>query len=77
MNEPSEVPSPRPRRSEAVPDLLTQYGRGPIRFSGDNDALYDRHPLFDDIVAPGFRRATQRVEAAARSHNPPEREVPW
>ena len=43
-----------------VPDrgLLSQYGCGPIRFSGHNDALYERHLLFDNVVAP---------EAAARS----------
>ena len=34
------------------PNLLEQYGCGPIRFSGTNDALYERHLLFDDIIAP-------------------------
>jgi hypothetical protein len=36
-----------------MPDPLTQYGCGPIRFSGHQDALYERHLLFDDVVAPG------------------------
>jgi len=35
-----------------MPDLLEQYGCGPIHFSGTNDALYERHLLFDDVVAP-------------------------
>jgi hypothetical protein len=34
------------------PELLARYGCGPIRFSGDPNALYERHLLFDDIVAP-------------------------
>ena len=33
-------------------DLLEQYGCGPIRFSGHQDALYERHLLFDDVIDP-------------------------
>src|ERR1700757_1920208 len=44
-----------------------QYGCGPIRFSGDNDALYERHLLFDDVVAPEAAGLRARFEAAARS----------
>ena len=47
--------------------LLTQYGCGPIRFSGDNDALYERHLLFDDVVALEAAGPRERFEAAARS----------
>src|SRR5271157_887828 len=54
--------------AQPVPDqeLLTRYGCGPIRFSGRDDALYERHLLFDDVVleAAGPR---ERFEAAARS----------
>jgi starch phosphorylase len=55
--------------TQAVPDpeLLTRYGCGPIRFSGHDDALYERHLLFDDIVAPEDAGPRQRFEAAARS----------
>ena len=54
---------------QSVPDqeLLTQYGCGPIRFSGRNDALYERHLLFDDVVAPEAAGPRERFEAAARS----------
>jgi hypothetical protein len=48
-------------------ELLTRYGCGPIRFSGRDDALYERHLLFDDIVAPETAGARERFEAAARS----------
>jgi starch phosphorylase len=49
------------------PELLAQYGCGPIRFSGDPNALYERHLLFDDIVAPAAAGTRERFEAAARS----------
>ncbi len=48
-------------------ELLTQYGCGPIRFSGRDDALYERHLLFDDVVAPEDAGPRERFEAAARS----------
>ncbi|MBV8401861.1 MAG: glycogen/starch/alpha-glucan phosphorylase [Acetobacteraceae bacterium] len=53
--------------SEARQDLLQQYGCGPIQFSGTDDALYERHLLFDDIVAPATAGAREQFEAAARS----------
>ena len=53
--------------AEAAADLLEQYGCGPIRFSGHNDALYERHLLFDDVVDPLAAGARERFEAAARS----------
>ena len=55
--------------AQSVPaqDLLTQYGCGPIRFSGKDDALYERHLLFDDVVAPEAAGPRERFEAAARS----------
>jgi glycogen phosphorylase len=64
MNQPSKV---RSGRSNAAADLLTQYGCGPIRFSGNNDALFERHLLFDDVVAPEAAGPRERFEAAARS----------
>ena len=36
------------RRSKT--ELLEQYGCGPIQFTGTNDALYERHLLFDNVV---------------------------
>ncbi len=52
---------------ESRAELLEQYGCGPIRFSGDSDALYERHLLFDDIIDPAAAGARERFEAAARS----------
>ena len=48
-------------------EVLAQYGCGPIRFSGRNDALYERHLLFDDVCAPEAAGPRERFEAAARS----------
>ncbi len=67
MKELSEITSPPSPSSEAAPDLLTQYGCGPIRFSGHNDALYERHLLFDDVTDPLAAGSRERFEAAARS----------
>jgi glycogen phosphorylase len=50
-----------------MPDLLEQYGCGPIRFSGTSDSLYERHLLFDDIVPPKAAGPRERFEAVARS----------
>jgi len=53
--------------ARAGPDLLEQYGCGPIRFSGHQDALYERHLLFDDVIDPVDAGARARFEAVARS----------
>ena len=53
--------------STEAPALLEQYGCGPIRFSGHDDALYERHLLFDDVVDPLAAGSRERFEAAARS----------
>ena len=59
--------TPQTKRSEMASMLLTQYGCGPIRFSGENDALFERHLLFDDVVALDAAGPRERFEAAARS----------
>jgi glycogen phosphorylase len=66
MNEVGD-PVPRPNTAAAAADLLEQYGCGPIQFSGSQDALYERHLLFDDVVDPLAAAARERFEAAARS----------
>ena len=52
---------------ESRETLLERYGCGPIPFSGRDDALYERHLLFDAIVSPAVAGARQRYEAFARS----------
>jgi starch phosphorylase len=67
MDQSSKVLPARSRRSEPSADLLTRYGCGPIRFSGHDDALYERHLLFDDVVDLSAAGARERFEAAAHS----------
>ncbi len=53
--------------SEANAALLEQYGCGPVKFTGANVALYDRHLTFDNIVALDAADAREHYEAFARS----------
>ncbi len=50
-----------------APNLLEQYGCGPIRFSGHHDGLYERHLLFDDVIDPAIAGMREKFEATARS----------
>ena len=58
------------RRRSAARDtsaLLKQYGCGPIEFTGTDNALYERHLLFDNAIDPASAGARERYEAFARS----------
>ena len=52
---------------EASRELLERYGCGPVCFGGTDEALYERHLLFDDVVAVSEAGPRQRFEALARS----------
>ena len=57
-------------KRQALPDverLTTQYGCGPVQFSGTDEALYERHLLFDSGVDLAAATARDRFEALARS----------
>jgi len=47
--------------------ILDQYGCRGIHFHGAEDALYERHLLFDHVVDVDAARARERFEALARS----------
>jgi starch phosphorylase len=47
--------------------LVAKYGCGPVRFSGTDEALYERHLLFDSCVDVAAATARDRFEALARS----------
>jgi starch phosphorylase len=47
--------------------LLEQYGCGPIRFAGSDNGLYERHLLFDNVVALSTAGVRERFEAIAHS----------
>src|SRR5271155_5242180 len=50
-----------------IPDLLQQYGCGPIPFAGTENAFYERHLVFDRAIDPKAASARERFEAFSRS----------
>jgi starch phosphorylase len=47
--------------------LRLQYGCGPVQFSGADEALYNRHLLFDGVIDPFKATSREQFEAMARS----------
>jgi starch phosphorylase len=47
--------------------LVQQYGCGPVRFSGADEALYERHLVFDNVMEISAIGARERFEAIAHS----------
>jgi starch phosphorylase len=47
--------------------LRSQYGTEAIQFHGTDNALYERHLLFDNIIDPATARPREQFEAIARS----------
>jgi starch phosphorylase len=56
-------------------ELLKQYGCGPIAFFGSENALYERHLVFDRVIDPQGRdgarafRGRSRIRFETSSHN--------
>jgi glycogen phosphorylase len=50
-----------------ISDLLRQYGLGPIPFVGTENALYERHLVFDRAIDPKVASARERFEAFSHS----------
>ena len=59
--------SARPTGSDELSKLIEQYGCGPVEFTGTNDALYERHLVFDNVMDAAAIGARERFEALARS----------
>ena len=57
----------RQTRALSLDDLLEQYECGAVNFSGDPNASYERHLLFDHVVEPDAASLRERFEAVARS----------
>jgi glycogen phosphorylase len=53
--------------SANISKLLSQYGCGPVQFAGTDNALYERHLLFDTVVDLKDAGPRERFEAIARS----------
>jgi glycogen phosphorylase len=59
--------SERPTESNELSKLIQQYGCGPVQFTGTEDALYERHLVFDNVLEATEIGARERFEAVARS----------
>ena len=59
--------SARPTGSNELSKLIEQYGCGPVQFTGTNDALYERHLVFDNVMEAAAIGARERFEAVAHS----------
>ena len=47
--------------------LIEQYGCGPVQFAGTDEALYERHLIFDNVMEAAEIGARERFEAVAHS----------
>ena len=54
-------------KASAVPHRPGRYGYDAIRFSGEADALFERHLRFDSVVDPATAGARDKFEAAAHA----------
>ena len=59
--------SEKPTESNELSKLIQQYGCGPVQFTGTNDALYERHLVFDNVMDAGAIGDRERFEALAHS----------
>jgi glycogen phosphorylase len=57
----------KPASSDTISKLIAQYGCGPVKFTGTEEALYERHLLFDNVVDASQVSLRERFEAVARS----------
>jgi glycogen phosphorylase len=59
--------TPRVTAADTLAALRRQYGCGQVELTGNGDALYERHLLFDNVADPATLGARERYEAFARS----------
>jgi glycogen phosphorylase len=67
MDKTKAAPSPASIGTPDAASLLSRYGCGPLEFSGNVNALYDRHLVFDNVVKLTAADTRERFEAFARS----------
>src|SRR5208337_2207934 len=63
----SNATTKRQELPEIAKRVATKYGCGPVHFSGTDEALYERHLLFDSGVDLAAATARDRFEALGRS----------
>ena len=68
MSTPTKTDSPQPAlNSDELARLLQQYGCGTIHFAGNDNASYERHLVFDNVINPATACAREQFEAIALS----------
>ncbi len=67
MKTTTAAPPPSSTLADKNAELLRQYGCGPVALTGTNDALYERHVIFDDVLKMSAIGPRERFEAFARS----------
>ncbi len=61
------VPAKEVKKRPDAAELFRQYGCGPVQFSGADNALYERHLIFDDVIDLKAAGPREQFEALARS----------
>ena len=64
---PATPSAPATAEADEINKLVAQYTNGPIQLTGGDNALYERHLTFDDVVAISDAGPRERYEAFARS----------
>jgi glycogen phosphorylase len=59
--------SPTSTGSDGLAQLREQYGCGRVQFTGTDNALYERHLIFDDVIKPNAVGPREQFEAFAHS----------
>src|SRR5438477_10306267 len=67
MDQVSTVIGTTRANSPELDELIKGYGCGPVQFTGTEDALYERHLVFDNVLEAAAIGARERFEAVARS----------
>jgi glycogen phosphorylase len=67
MSSPQIISSLTSTESEALSKLRRQYGCGPVEFAGSDNALYERHLTFDNVVDVATAGPHEKFEAVGRS----------
>ena len=66
MSSPQMSVSPTSTESETIEKLRRQYGCGPVELAGTDNALYERHLTFDNVIDLAAAGLHDRFEAFAR-----------
>ena|SRR5271156_4212984 len=69
MNAPTKTnaPATATSSSDKIARLLKQYGCGTIHFAGSENASFERHQVFDNVINPAAACDRERFEAMANS----------